>query len=147
MKFPKITEMMLNSVENAQELTEDSLHMQCIECHTALMHSRNCSCVTANEARPILSTHSLRSLESIPPTKTTLYQHVKITILRTVLVSALIWYCALEKQLCVPDPSVVGNGRIKIWSHMGQIWDMLVLPAHLCFIAPAIKLAKENVNF
>ena len=114
MNFPKVTETMLSLIESPQELTEDSVHMQSIEQFTVRMYSKNCSSVTVNAARRLMFTHNLRSLESIPPTKAALYQHVK----RTILVSSFIWHRALEKQLCQPDPAQYGwewNGRLKTW--------------------------------
>ena len=51
------------------------------------------------ETQRLLFTQNLRSLDCISPTKASLYQHVK----RTVLVSAFVWYRALEKQLYVPN--------------------------------------------
>ncbi|MES9879344.1 MAG: hypothetical protein ABW185_00490 [Sedimenticola sp.] len=114
MNFPNVTETMITLIENPKELTYDSLQMQCIEQLTVLMYSKNSSSVTVNEARRLMFTHSLRSLESIPPTKAALYQHVK----RTILVSAFVWHRALEKQLCLPDPAQYGwewNGRTKTW--------------------------------
>ena len=114
MNFPEVTDTMISLLDNPQELTENSLHMQRIEHLTVLMYSKNCSSVTVNEARRLMFTHSLKSLDSIPPTKAALHQHVK----RTLLVSAFIWHRALEKQLCLPDPAQYGwewNGRLKTW--------------------------------
>jgi hypothetical protein len=112
MSFPQVTETMNSLTENPQELTEDSLHMKRIEQFTVLMYSKNSSCSTVNEARQLMFTHSLRSLESIPPTKAALFHHAK----RTTLVSAFVWHRALEKQLCLPNPENYGwewNGRLK----------------------------------
>ena len=88
MNFPEVTETMVTLTENPQELTEDSSHMQCTEQLTVHMYSKNCSSITVNEARQLMFTHSLRSMESLPPTKAALYQHVK----RTILVSAFVWH-------------------------------------------------------
>ena len=114
MNFPEVTAKIISLTENPQELTEDSLHMQRIEKLTVLMYTKNCSSVTVNAAQRHMFIFNLRSLENIPPTKAALYQHAK----RTIPGSSFVWHRALNKQLCLPDPSQYGwewNGRLRTW--------------------------------
>ena len=141
MNFPKVTETMINLIENPHELAEDSLHMQHIEELTVMMYTKNCSSVTVNEARRLMFTHGLRSLENIPPTKAALYQHVK----RTIFVSAFIWHRALDKRFCLPDPAEYGwewNERLKTWvphwTDLGDSSTACALMLH-CTCAKACK--------
>ncbi len=60
--------------------------------------------------------------------------------------SAFVWHRALEKELC--QRGMVGNimniGRHG--SHIGLIWEMLVKPAHRCFIATVPNLVKGTAS-
>ena len=88
--------------------------MQRLEQWTVLMYSKNCSAVSVNEARKLLFTHSLKSLDSIPPTKNALFQHAK----RALHTAAFVWKLSLSKAPKIPDPSEWGwewNARTKVW--------------------------------
>ncbi len=140
MDFPEVTDTMLSCIENPQERTEDSLNRQHIEHITVLMYIKNCTTFTVNEAQQLMFTHCLSSLESNPPTKPALYQHVK----RTILVS----YRALEQQLCLPDPAQYGwewNERLKTWApywtELGDANGVCALMIH-CTCTKACKSCK-----
>ena len=73
-----------------------------------------------NDARKLMFSHSLRSLDSIAPTKITLFQHIK----RALVVAAFIWKQSLSKTPEIPKPSEWGwewNTRKKSGYHIGQI--------------------------
>ena len=42
-----------------------------------LMYSKNCASESVNEARKMMFTHGLKSLENIPPIQHALFQHAK----------------------------------------------------------------------
>ena len=68
-------------------LTMNSQHMRRLERFTVLMYSKNCESESVNEARKMMFTHGLKSLENIPPTQHALFQHTK----RSLLTAAFIW--------------------------------------------------------
>ena len=63
--------------QDPTSLTLDSLHMRRLERLTVLMFSKNCAAQSVNEARKLMFTHDLKSLDSIPPTQNALFQHAK----------------------------------------------------------------------
>ena len=78
------------------------------------MYSKNCNAELVNDARKLMFFHSLRSLDSIPPNKNALFQHIK----RALLVAAFIWKQSLSKTPEIPKPSEWGwewNTRTKEW--------------------------------
>ena len=111
---PEITGTMVAITTRPHEFSESSVHMQNIEAFTVKLYCKNTECKSVNAARRHMFTHSLQSLDRIPPTKAALYQHVK----RSLLVSAYIWHCSLNRELNLPDPKLNGwewNDRLKIW--------------------------------
>lgn len=112
--FPEVTDTMIELMNFPQLLEEDSMYMLRLERLTVQMYIKSSTCESVNEARKIMFTQNLRSLETIPPTKAALFQHVK----RTLLVASFIWHKALEKKPIIPDPSQYGwewNPRMSIW--------------------------------
>jgi len=97
---PDFTRTFVTLLEHPSTLQLESASMKDLGCFTVLRYSRNCSAQSVNEARRVMFTHGLKSLESIPPTKHALYQHAK----RSLLVSAFIWGKSLTKSPVVPDP-------------------------------------------
>ena len=88
--------------------------MKRLEQLTVNMYCKNCPTVTINEAQQRMFTQNIRFLGCIPPTKALLYQYVR----RTVLLSAFVWYRALEKHLCVPNTEEYGwewNEHLNVW--------------------------------
>ena len=78
------------------------------------MYSKHCAAVSVNEARKLMFTHGLKSLEKIPPTDHALFQHTQ----RTLLTAAYIWKQPLTRDPNIPDPGQWGwewNERTKVW--------------------------------
>ena len=81
---------------------------------SVLMYSKHCDSHSVNEARKLLFTHGLRSLDCIPPTQNALFQHAR----RALLISAFIWKQSLSKNPQVPEPRDWGwewHDRTKEW--------------------------------
>lgn len=112
--FPEVNDTFIAITRDPTGLTLDSLHMRCLERWTVLMYSKNCNTDSVNEARKLLFTHSLKSLDSIPPTQNALFQHAK----RALLTAAYVWKQALSRIPKIPNPSEWGwewNARCKEW--------------------------------
>ena len=95
-------------------LTMNSQHMRRLERFTVLKYSKNCESESVNEARKMMFTHRLKSLENIPPTRHALFQHAK----RSLLTAAFIWKLSLHKNPEIPKPSEWGlewNYRTRAW--------------------------------
>ena len=67
--FLEATDTFNEISQDPSSLTFDSQHMQILERLTVLMYSKNCSATSVNEARRLMFTHGLKSLEAIPPPK------------------------------------------------------------------------------
>ena len=65
-QFPEITTTFTVITDDPTSLTLDSLHMNRLERLTVMMYSKNCSAQSVNEARKLMFTHGLKSLDSIP---------------------------------------------------------------------------------
>ena len=103
MNFTAATETMINLINNLQQLAENSLHIQCTEQLTVFCTVRAVPVLREMKHDGLcLNTHSLKSLESIPPTKAALYQHVK----RKLLVSFRLALSFGEAFVCVRAYSV-----------------------------------------
>jgi len=112
--FPEVTNTFIAITEDPTCLTLNSLHMRHLERWVVLMYSKNCSAYSVNEARKVMFTHSLKSLDSIPPTQHAIFQHAK----RALLIAAFIWKQSLSKKPKIPNPSEWGwewNSRTKQW--------------------------------
>ena len=112
--YPEVTDTLIAITQDPNSFTLDSLHMQHLERWIVLMYSKNCDAELVNDARKLMFSHSLRSLDSIPPTKNALFQHIK----RALLVAAFIWKQYLSKTPEIPKPSEWGwewNTRTKEW--------------------------------
>ena len=66
--------------------------MRRLERCTVLMYSKNCDAELLNDAMKVMFTHSLKSLDSIPPTQHALFHHAK----RALLAAAFIWKQSLS---------------------------------------------------
>ena len=102
--------------------------MQRLERWTVLMYSKNCDAHFVNEARKLMFTHGLKSLDSIPPTQHALFQHAK----RALLTAAFVWKQSLTKTPTVPKYSEWGwewNTRTKQWV---PYWTDLADVSHAC---------------
>lgn len=63
--------------QNPTSLTLEPVHMQVLEHWTLLMYGKNCGVESVNEARKLLFTYGLKSLDSILLTQHALFQHGK----------------------------------------------------------------------
>ena len=92
------------------------------------MSSKNCDAELLNDAMKVMFTHSLKSLDSIPPTQHALFQHAK----RALLAAAFIWKQSLSKIPNIPKPSDWGwewNTRTNQWV---PFWTDLTDVSHAC---------------
>ena len=108
------------------------------------MYRKNCNVELINDAKELMFSHSLRSLDSIPPTKNALFQHIK----RTLLVAAFIWKQSLSKTPEIPKPSEWGwewNTKTKEWV---PYWTDLSSARHArCSTTVAVVLhVRETVT-
>ena len=113
---------------NPTSFTLESQHMRHLERFTVLLYSRNCGADSVNEARKLMFTHGLKSLESIPPSQHALFQHAK----RALLTTGFIWKMSLSRAPDIPDPSDWGwewNSRTKAWV---PYWTDLPDASHGC---------------
>ena len=112
--FPEITDTFIAITQDPTTLSIDSHHMRRLERWTVLMYNKKCDTHSLTEARMLMFTHGLKSLESIPPTQHALFQHAK----RALLAASLVWSQSLIKSPPVPNPSEWGwewNSRTKQW--------------------------------
>ena len=94
--YPKVTNTFVAIIQDPSSIIQDSLHMRRLERWTVLMYSKNCDAELLNDAMKVMFTHSLKSLDPIPPT-----QHTK----RALLAAAFIWQQSLSKIPKIPKPS------------------------------------------
>lgn len=112
--FPEVTETFVAIMHDPTVLKLESLHMRRLERWTVLMYSKNCETHSVNEARKLMFTHGLKTLESLPPTQHALFQHIK----RALLTAAFVWKQSLAKEPRIPSPSEWGwewNARTQQW--------------------------------
>ena len=117
--YPKVTITFVAIIQDPSSLILDSLHMRHLERWTVLMYSKNCDAELLNDAMKVMFTHSLKSLDSIPPTQHALFQHAK----RALLAAALIWKQSLSKIPKIPKPSDWGwewNTRTNQWTSLDR---------------------------
>ena len=63
--YPKVTNTFVVIIQDPSSLILDSLHLRRLERWTVLMHSKNCDAELLNDAKKVMFTHSLKSLDSI----------------------------------------------------------------------------------
>ena len=61
--YPEVTKTLIAITQDPTSLTLESVHIRVLERWTVLMYSKNCSVKSANEARKLLFTHRLKSLD------------------------------------------------------------------------------------
>ena len=125
--------------------TLDSLHIRHLERWTVLMYSKNCNAELVNDARKLMSSHNLRSLDSTPPTKNALFLHIKGVL----LVAAMIWKQSLSKTQISQNPvNEAGNGTPgqKSGYHMGQICRTSARHARCSSAVAVVLLVRETVT-
>ena len=140
--FPEVTDTFITITQDPTSLTLDSLHMRQLERWTVLMYiNGNCRADSVNEARKLMFTHILKSLDAIPPTQHALFQHAK----RALLTAAFVWKQSLSKTPEIPDPSAWGwewNARtrewVPYWTDLADVSQACSLPLN-CGCAVACK--------
>lgn len=100
-KFDDLTEALLD-IKN--ELRVNSKALGCIERFVILLYDKATSICDINEARKYLFTKKQRPLQSLPPTRESLVQHVR----RAVLQGVFIWGQSLTSSPNIPDPEQWG---------------------------------------
>ena len=78
---------------------DESDHMKMRECFVVIMYSKSCGLERVNEARVRLFTSGKKSLDALPPTQASLYQHIR----RAVLQAFFIWGHATIAHQDIPD--------------------------------------------
>ena len=112
--FPEVTTTFIAITQDPASLKLESLHMRHLEHFTVLMYTKNCAAQSVNEARKLMFTHGLKSLDSIPPTKNALFQHAK----RALHTAGFVWKWSLSRIPDIPNPSDWGwewNARSSQW--------------------------------
>ena len=84
--YPEVTDTLIAINQVPNSFTLDSLHMRHLELWTVLMYSKNCNAELGNDARKLMFSHSLKCLDSSPPTKNALFQHVMRALLVAVFI-------------------------------------------------------------
>lgn len=110
--YPEVTDTLIAISNDPTSITLNSQHMTSLERFVVIMYAKNCSANSVNIARKLMFTQSLKSLESIPPTKNASFQHVKP------LYITVIWTQALCKSPPIPSPGDWGwewNFRTNVW--------------------------------
>ena len=118
-----LTQVFITLQTNPTSFTIDSELMVVLQRYHIIQFDPKCECNLVNEARKIMFTNRLKPLESIPPTKHALFQHIK----RSILI-AYEWSHSLEKQTLNLSPSDYGwvwNERLEIWMpHWSDLPDV-----------------------
>jgi len=126
--YPEVTDTFIDMTNSPNSFTLESQDMRRLERFTVLMYSKNCGADSVNEARKLMFTHGLKSLESIPPSQHALFQHAK----RALLTAGFVWKMSLCKAPDIPDPGEWGwewNDRTNAWV---PYWTDLPDASHGC---------------
>ena len=99
--YPEVTNTFVAIIQDPSSLMLDSLHLRRLECWTVLIYSTNCDAELLNDAMKVICTHSLNSLDYIPPIQHALFQQ---TLKRALLAAAFIWKQSLSKIPKIPKP-------------------------------------------
>ena len=83
-----MTEVSTKIANEPDTVSLESDLMTSIQRFVCMLYSKTSDVHLVNDARKILFTQSLRSLENVPPTLNALFQKVK----RSILVATFMWY-------------------------------------------------------
>ena len=108
-------------IQDPSSLILDSLNMRFLEGWTVLMYSKNCDDELLNDAMKVMLTHSLKSLDSIPPTQHALFQHAK---------RAPLSGSSRSPKYPKSQSPVIGAGNGTPTPISGQIWQMSATHVH-----------------
>ena len=115
--FPEVSDAFLEMTNILGGEMSDVCVIQ-LECFAVLMYDRTSECLEVNEARNQVFIQKSRTLETIPPTKSTLEQHIKRASYQ-----ARCWSPALVQNPQLPSPS--DWIRIKKKGEWHSIWTTL----------------------
>ena len=119
--YPKVTNTFVAIIQDPSSLILDSLNMRFLEGWTVLMYSKNCDDELLNDAMKVMLTHSLKSLDSIPPTQHALFQHAK---------RAPLSGSSRSPKYPKSQSPVIGAGNGTPTPISGQIWQMSATHVH-----------------
>ena len=129
-------------------LTMNSQHMRRLERErfTVLMYNKNCESESVNEARKMMFTHGLKSLENIPHTQHALFQHTKRSLLTATFYMETVSCPKIRKSL--NRVNGVGNAITEPWHgyRIGQICQMQAIDARYYCIVVAQSHAKASAK-
>ena len=102
--MPELTQTFISLLENPEKYSKDTPEFQVLQRYMILQYAKTSSAKDLNEARLQLFSIGKKTLETLPPTVDSYYQHSR----RALLQAAYIWDKALLKQLPIPDYSQYG---------------------------------------
>ena len=97
--IPDLTDTIVALTHDPGLFSLESIHMQRIERLVIVVYSKGCSAARVNADRRQLFTTGSKMPEKIPPTKATLFKHVK----RGLLQASFYWRQATSVQQEIPD--------------------------------------------
>ena len=141
--YPEVTDTFDELTKHPRSLTIESSHMKVLERFTILLYSKNCSATRVNDAREVMFSSGLKSLESIPPTLHALFEHVK----RTLYIVSFIWSQSLCLSPQVPSASEWGwewDDLVKAWAPLWTSLPDVSKGCALLFKCSCIKACTGN---
>lgn len=123
--FPELTESLSEVNNEPTEITESCMNI--IARFVTLMNDRTSTCSEINTTRKKLFANKGRPLESIPPTRHALVQHVRCAVFQ----GPLCWGQVLHAQPELPCPSEWGWGKTSN-GQFKPIWTTLPEAAKIC---------------
>ena len=141
--YPEVTDTFDELTKHPHSLAIESSHMKVLERFTILLYSKNCSATRVNDAREVMFSSGLKSLESIPPTLHALFEHVK----RTLYIVSFIWSQSLCLSPQVPSASEWGwewNDLVKAWAPLWTSLPDVSKGCALLFKCSCIKACTGN---
>ena len=123
--FPELTAALGALKASPKEIPDEC--MAVLERFVVLLYNRTSSLTNVNEVRQELFSKKSRSLDSIPPSRASLEQHVK----RAVFQGGYVWGQTLLPQPVLPSPSDWGwKQRSNVWS---PYWTALPQAKDTCY--------------
>ena len=111
--FEEVTETFAYlSVEPFKPIDDDSKEVETLERFVIYMYIKSSSLKKVNDARREIFCQKNQSMESLPPTKNALIQHIKQSVYQTG-----IWATSFETQASLPAASLFG------WQKKANQWQ------------------------
>ena len=98
--MPELTQTFISLLENPKKYSKDTPKFQVLQRYMIHQYAKTSSANNLNEARLQLFSRGKKTLETLPPTVNSYYQHSR----RALLQAAYIW----DKALPIPDYSQYG---------------------------------------